>query len=89
MIMNDGFYHSDHRKQCKVKWFQNFTSQVLKTVKRNEVYTNVVRVFCPQSNYIFCHWTSGESIRYSKRLIVSDLVDLSTFYIHAKTSFYF
>ena len=74
--------HLTIESNIKVKWFQNFTSQA---VKERGIHKCCPRFSFLSSEQLFCHWTSGESIRYSKRLIVSDLVGLSTFYICVKT----
>ena len=68
----------------KVKQFQNFKSQALKERGIHKCCSPFL-----SSEQLSRHWTSGESVQYSKRLIMSDLVDLSKFYTHVKTSFYF
>ena len=67
----------------KVKRFQNFTSQALLSACCVCLVRGIHKCCSPflTSEQLFRHWTSGESVQYSKRLIVPDFVDLSKFYI--------
>ena len=74
MISNDGFYHSDHTKHnIRMKWVEDFTSKAL--------WERGIHKCCSRflsSEQFSRYWISGEFVRYSKRLIVSERVDPPT-----------
>ena len=69
----------------KVKRFQNFASQALKERGIHKCCSPFLT-----SEQLFRHWTSSESVQYSKRLIVYVRLRRSVKILcHVKTTFYF